>query len=51
MPDMITVSKEEWDEIQSQLEWLQCLEAAGVDNWEGFDYACEMYSNQQGIRG
>jgi hypothetical protein len=24
------------------IDWLRCLEAAGVDNWEGIDTAIEM---------
>lgn len=30
-------------EIQERLDWLACLEAAGVDNWQGIDYAYELY--------
>ena len=28
---------------KDRLNWLDCLEAAGVDNWEGIDYAHELY--------
>jgi hypothetical protein len=28
--------------------WLQSLQAAGVDNWEGYDYACEIYNEMKG---
>lgn len=24
---------------------LSCLESAGVDNWEGYEYAMEQYNN------
>ncbi len=28
---------------EQQLFFLQCLEAAGVDNWEGYHHAFELY--------
>ena len=38
---MITISKKEYIELRmAQLE-LQCLQNAGVDNWDGCDYAFE----------
>ena len=30
--------------LENNSEWLQCLEGAGVDNWDGIDYAKEMYT-------
>lgn len=30
------------DETDQRLIWLGCLEAAGVDNWEGIDVAQDM---------
>lgn len=33
---------EEWIKyLEKRNEWLSCLEAAGVDNWEGYDYAID----------
>ena len=29
--------------LEKDSDWLGCLEAAGVDNWQGFDDAAEMY--------
>ena len=34
------------DELDKREQWLICLEAAGVDNWEGYDYAAEMYNGK-----
>jgi len=28
--------------LQERSDWLSCLEAAGVDNWEGYDIAYDM---------
>ena len=38
----ITISKEEYESLLEDQKLLQCLQGAGVDNWEGYDYALEM---------
>ena len=40
--EMITITKKEYDELLNQIRFLYCLEAAGVDNWDGYDYAQEL---------
>lgn len=40
--DTVTITRKEYDRLVKDSEWLSCLEAAGVDNWEGYDYAIEM---------
>lgn len=30
--------------LEKDSEWLVALHAAGVDNWEGFEYAQELYN-------
>lgn len=47
MEEMVTITKAEYVQLLEDSHWLSCLEAAGVDNWEGFDYAREMYFEQQ----
>ena len=37
--ETITIPKRIYDNLVSDADWLAALEAAGVDNWEGFDYA------------
>lgn len=32
------------EDMEKDVEWLRCLEGAGVDNWEGTDYASEIYN-------
>lgn len=34
---------EEWEDIQSDLAWLAALEQAGVDNWDGYGLAEEIF--------
>ena len=46
MTEMVTISKEEYDELIERSNWLGCLEGAGVDDWDGYDYAQEMYAQE-----
>jgi hypothetical protein len=41
--EMITISKEEYDELVEAASWLSTLEDAGVDNWEGIEFAQELH--------
>lgn len=38
----VTISEEEYDRLLESEDWLRCLEAAGVDNWGGFEIAQEI---------
>ena len=40
--EMITITKAEYDGLVEDHDFLECLIAAGVDNWDGYDYAIEM---------
>lgn len=40
--ETITISKEEYDSLIEDQRFLECLRNAGVDNWEGYDYAMEL---------
>lgn len=44
--EVITISKKVYDSLVEDSQWLGCLEAAGVDNWEGYDTAVEMYQEE-----
>lgn len=37
--EMITVTKEHYDELYEAYLWAEALDQSGVDNWEGYDYA------------
>lgn len=39
---MVTITKKEYDSLKEDSKWLLCLEGAGVDNWEGYDFAREL---------
>jgi len=33
-----------YEEMRDRLLWLDCLEQAGVDNWQGTDLAADFYN-------
>lgn len=35
----VTIPKNEYESLLKDSAWLLCLEAAGVDNWDGYDFA------------
>lgn len=39
--EMVSIPKSEYTELLRRVEWLECLEACGVDNWVGFEDAKE----------
>ena len=41
--ETVTISKEEYDDLLDSQLMLSCLESAGVDNWDGYDYAIDEY--------
>ena len=40
--ETVTITKAEYDSLLEDRDWLQCLEAAGVDNWQGFEVAIDI---------
>jgi len=47
MNETITIPKSEYESLLEDSEWLRCLENAGVDNWEGIDFARELLNEQE----
>lgn len=48
-PDaLITLTNAEYDELYKAQRLLEHLRAAGVDNWDGWDYAIESYQEEMG---
>ncbi len=41
MEETVTISKKEYEKLLKDSRFLQALEAAGVDNWEGYEFAFE----------
>ena len=42
--ETVTISLKEYDQLLNDSDWLAALEDAGVDNWEGFEHAQEIYA-------
>ena len=42
MENTVTITREEYEELLSDAEFLNYLHAAGVENWEGYEVAKEM---------
>lgn len=39
--DTVTITKEEYNELLEEQAFLDCLRGAGVDNWEGYEFAID----------
>ncbi len=39
--EKISIDQDEYDELIKDQKWLRALEAAGVDSWEGCEFARE----------
>ena len=44
--ETITITKKEYESLLEDRKWLECLEGAGVDNWQGYDYAKELFNEE-----
>jgi hypothetical protein len=43
--EMVTIPKEEYEQLLRDRELLSCLEGHGVDNWSGYSDAFEEFQN------
>ena len=41
--DTVTIPRDEYNRLLDDARWRACVEGAGVDNWDGFDWAMEEY--------
>ena len=48
MEEMVTITKKEYEQLVDDSEKLCALENAGVDNWDGYDYAMQLYHEDCG---
>lgn len=44
--EMVTITRDEYDSLLTRVHWLDCLEAAGVDKWDGIEEALRI--NREG---
>ena len=47
MKEKVTITKKEYEELLDSQKMLNALESAGVDNWEGYDFAMELYRDEE----
>ena len=45
--DQVVISKKEYEDLKKSEEFLYALEAAGVDNWEGYSQAWRFYEGEE----
>lgn len=48
MTNTVTISVEEYEELIESQVWEQALQQAGVDNWDGYDEAIQIYQELKG---
>ena len=41
--EQVTISKAEYERLLEDQRFLDALSAAGVDNWDGYSYALEIF--------
>lgn len=46
--EKIIISKEVYEKLVRDQNFLSCLENAGVDNWVGYSYAHEIFEEEYG---
>ena len=45
--ETVTITKKEYESLLEDQNWLNALENAGVDNWQGIDFARELLGEQE----
>lgn len=45
--DTITISVADYKYLKDRDHLLACLEACGVDNWHGWDFAIDLYEEDE----
>ena len=45
--EMITITRKAYDELQESAMWETALDAAGVDNWDGYKNAQYIFREMQ----
>ena len=45
--ETVAITKSEYDQLIEDSQFLHALLAAGVDNWPGYDQACQMVGDNE----
>lgn len=43
----VTIPKAEYEKLLEDQFWLECLESAGVDSWDGYDEAIQLFKEDE----
>ena len=46
MEEMVEITEAEYELLLATAKFLECLEMAGVNNWEGYEYALDLYNEE-----
>jgi len=49
MEEKISIPVSEYEDLIKTSRWMNALEAAGVDNWDGIDFAREIYNGENDV--
>ena len=49
MDEVVTISKNDYEELLDRDAFLSALEASGVDNWEGYANAVKIYEEGEEV--
>lgn len=44
--NLVTMNLDDYGELFDDSLFLNCLRNAGVDNWDGYDLACEEFNSE-----
>lgn len=44
--ELVFVESSEYERMKDEIDFLECLEAAGVDNWPGYGDAVDMHDEE-----
>ena len=45
--ETVTITRKQYDRLCEDSDFLNCLRNAGVDNWDGYEYACAEYNQDE----
>lgn len=46
--EFVTITSAEYEDLLRADKFLTALENAGVDNWDGYDFALELFQEEEG---
>ncbi len=44
---VVELTEAEYEDLREDAAFLDALRSAGVDNWDGYDYACSLFNGEE----